>query len=176
VVRDDIDSVAVAKIRVESVPHPDLNTSCKPQVVVSRQTAYDLPSWLSWSRVQPCIPPVAKEYLSKTPVLIQPEVVAISTVLLFWRLGSPRRPFAPTVEQVAQEEYGIRIQNGLQTGVCAAQVQIGILVCKRIDRPWSARVCMRVYKLRICNEDESVGVCAGFLDPVLVLSPWTIHS
>ena len=169
---DYVDTVAVPEVCVESVPYTNLNSSCETQVMVSRQAAYDLPSWLPRSWVQPGIAPMLEEYIPKTPVFVHPKVVAISTVLRVWRLGRARRPFAPAVKQVAQEEYSIGIQNGLQARVCTAQIEVGVLVCERVDGPRAARVSVRIDELRVGDEDESVGVCAGFLDSISALCHW----
>jgi hypothetical protein len=163
VICDGVDSVAVAKVGVESVPHADLHSSGETQIVVSRQTAYEFPTRLPRSRRQPAVCPVAKEYVPEAPVLVQPKVVAVFAVLLLRRLGRARRPLAPAIKQVAQEEDGVRVQNSLQARIGAAQVQIGVLVCERIERPRAAGVRVRVYELRVGDEDESVGVCASFL-------------
>jgi hypothetical protein len=50
-----------------------------------------------------------EEYVPKTPVFVHPKVVAIPAVLRVWRFRRTRRPFAPAVKQVAQEEYSIGI-------------------------------------------------------------------
>lgn len=160
---DDIDSVAVAKIGIEPVPYTDLNPSCETEVMIPRQTAYNLPPRLSWSRPHTAIAPMLEENIAKTPVLVHPKVVAIFAVLLFWRFGRPCGPLAAAVKQIAEEKDGVGVKKGLEARVCTAEVEVGVFVSERIERPRAARVGMGINELGVSDKEESMWVRASFL-------------
>jgi hypothetical protein len=101
---------------------------------------------------------VLEEDAPKTAVLVHPIAVSILLVLLLGRLGRARGPLAAAVKQIAKEEDGVRIQLGLDPRIRAAHVLIGVLHGEGVERPWPARICVRVDELRVGDEDESVRV------------------
>lgn len=173
---DDVDSVPVAKVGIEPIPDSDLHSSCKSQVVVPRQTAYDPPPRLSWAWLHAAIAPMLEEYVPKSSVLVHPKVVSISAVLFFGRRACPCRPLTPPVKQVAKEEDSIRMPHRLEARIRPAQVQIRVLVRERVQRPRPAWIRMRVYELRVCNQDEPMGVCAFFLPSELAMPSSSNHT
>ena len=158
-----IDPIPVPKICVEPVSHANLHAFCEAQVVIAWQAAYELPPWLSGPWLQASVPPVLKEYVAEATVFAHPVVVAIALVLLLRRLRRARRPLAAAVEQVAQEEHGIGVEFGLYSRVGATHVLVGVLHGERVERPWSAGICVRVDELGVGDEDESMGICSLFL-------------
>lgn len=51
-----------------------------------------------------------KEYVPKSSVLIHPKVVAIFAISLLWGDGRASRPLAAAVEEIAEEEDGVRVE------------------------------------------------------------------
>src|SRR5690242_7456034 len=131
--------------------------------MVARQAAYELPPRLSMPWLHPSVAPVLEEYASKSTVFVDPVVVSILLVLLLGRLGRARRPFAAAVKQISKEEDRVGVQFGLDAGVRAAHVLVGVLHGQRVERPRTARVRMRVDELGVGYEDETVRVCPFLL-------------
>lgn len=157
-VSQNVDPVAVAKIGVESVSYSNLHSFGEAKIVVTRQAAYELPPRLPRTRLHPPIAPMLEEDASKPAVLVHPVTISILLVLLLRRLGCACRPLAPAIKQVAEEEDRVGIQLGLYAGVGAAHVLVGVLHGERVERPWAARVRVRVDELRVGDEDESVRI------------------
>lgn len=170
VVCNYIDAIALAKVGVEAVTDGDLYAACETQVVVPRKAGDELAAGLAWSRGHSCVAPVLEEDVAEAAVFVDPEVVAVSAVLFLGGRGGACGPFSPAVEQIAEEEDGVGVENGLEARVGAAKIEIGVFVREETERPWAARVGVRIYELRVGDEDEPVGVCACFplLPPIPV--------
>ena len=113
-----------------------------------------------------------KEDVAKTMVLIKPELVAISSVLLLRALGRARRPFASAIEEIAEESNAVGVKDLLYMRKGSAQILIDVANGERIGGPRTPRVGMRIYELRVGNEDESMWVCAAFLHQVSSTAHW----
>ena len=101
---------------------------------------------------------MTKEYAPKTTIFIHPEIVAIAGPLLVRVLMRDRRPLPPAIEKIAEKEDRVRVQNFLYARERPSEVLVDVKNGKVVQRPRAAGVRMRVYELRIGDEDESVGV------------------
>lgn len=159
----NINPIALPKIRVEPVPHTRINPLGKPQVVITRQATYELASRLARPPLQASIPPMRKEYPSKPAVLVHPKVVTVPSPHLIRIRMRMRRPLPPSVEQISQKEHRIRIQHLLYARVRTSKILVDVSNRKIIQRPRATGVGMRIYELRVCDEDEPMRVCALLL-------------
>ena len=88
---------------------------------------------------------------------------ALSILLPFLRGVLPVRaavdaPLAAAVEEVAEEDGGVRVELALEEGVDALQVEVCVEDCEGGEGPGAAGVGVRVDELRVGYEGYVVGV------------------
>jgi len=153
VIANDIHAVALPEVGLETIPDRLLYAIPESQIMISWQTCADLALLEPFPRSHSGIAPLPKENITEPVKLSKPELVPIFPVLLLRALVCTGCPFSSTVKQITEEDNGIRVEVSLYSGIGSPKIKISMLNGQGRERPWSARIGVRVYKLGVGDKD-----------------------
>ena len=163
-VSNDVNAIALTKVCHKSIADRLLYASAEAQIMISWQTRkhsdviLHIICGICLSRA--LSPPIREKYPAETIEFLLPEIIAKAPPSGIRTFATRRCPFSSPIEQVTQENYVVGIEIALYAGISSSYISVGVRECQRVERPWTTDICVRIYKLRVCDKDEMVRCCS----------------